>query len=222
MFYVNSLEILFDTDAIFDYFGKIKRDMEQKLDLFSINPEDKIAEQGRILISEPFLADTFFNRSVVYLVDHSDDGSVGFIINKALDIRIENTLEGFENYSDTISMGGPVASNTLHYLHTLGDIVPGSFHVSVFIFWGGELDAVRKLSSAGLIKEHQIRFFLGYSGWSPGQLQKELAENSWVIARVKPDTVMKSREDDSWRAILRGIDKKYRIWADFPVSPEMN
>ena len=196
--------------------------MEKELDFFSINPEDKIAEKGSILISEPFLADTLFSRSVVYLVDHGDEGSIGFIINKSLDIRIENAVEGFENFSDTISMGGPVASNTLHYLHTLGDIIPNSFWVRDNVFWGGDLDTIRKMTSKGVINRDQIRFFLGYSGWSPGQLQKELNENSWVIVRTRPETIMKSRGEDSWRAILRSINKKYRIWADFPESPEMN
>ena len=196
--------------------------MEKELDFFSINPEDKIAEKGSILISEPFLADTLFSRSVVYLVDHGDEGSIGFIINKSLDIRIENAVEGFENFSDTISMGGPVASNTLHYLHTLGDIIPNSFWVRDNVFWGGDLDTIRKMTSKGVINSNQIRFFLGYSGWSPGQLQKELNENSWVIVRTRPETIMKSRGEDSWRAILRSINKKYRIWADFPESPEMN
>lgn len=196
--------------------------MEKEFDFFTINPEDKIAEKGKILISEPFLNDTFFSRSIVYLTDHSDEGSVGFIINKSLDIKIENALEGFENYGETISMGGPVASNTLHYLHTLGDLIPGSIWVKDNIFWGGDLDAVRKLVSSQVIKKDQIRFFLGYSGWSKGQLQKELNENSWVIARVPTETVMKSRGEDSWRAILRGINKKYKIWAEFPESPEMN
>lgn len=196
--------------------------MEKELDFFSINPEDKIAEKGSILISEPFLADTFFSRSVVYLVDHSDEGSIGFIINKSLDIRIENAVEGFENYSDTISMGGPVAANTLHYLHTMGDMIPNSFWVRDNLFWGGDLDTIRKMTSKGVINHDQIRFFLGYSGWSPGQLQKELNENSWVIVRTRPETIMKSRGEDSWKAILRSINKKYRIWADFPESPEMN
>ncbi|MDX9928333.1 MAG: YqgE/AlgH family protein [Bacteroidales bacterium] len=196
--------------------------MEHELDFFTINPEDKIAEKGRILISEPFLADSFFSRSLVYLVDHSDEGSVGFIINKSLDINIENTLDGFENFHDTISMGGPVAANTLHYIHTMGDIIPGSFRVSDNISWGGDLDVIRKLSAEGKITSNMIRFFLGYSGWSAGQLQKELNENSWVIATVKPDTIMRCRSEDSWKTILRGINKKYRIWADFPESPEMN
>lgn len=196
--------------------------MEKEFDFFTINPEDKIAERGKILISEPFLTDSFFSRSVVYLTDHTDEGSVGFIINKSLDIRIENALEGFDNYNETISMGGPVAANTLHYLHTLGDLIPGSIWVKDNLFWGGDLDSIRKLVASEVIKRDQIRFFLGYSGWTKGQLQKELNENSWVIARVPAETIMKSRGEDTWRDILRGINKKYKIWAEFPESPEMN
>jgi len=196
--------------------------MEEEFDFFTVNAEDKIAEKGKILISEPFLTDSFFSRSIVYLTDHSDEGSVGFIINKSLDIKIENALEGFENYNEIISMGGPVASNTLHYLHTLGDMIPGSTWIKDNLFWGGEIDEIRKLVNTGMIKKGQIRFFLGYSGWTKGQLQNELNENSWVIARVPSETVMKSRGDDSWRAILRGIDKKYKVWAEFPESPDMN
>jgi putative transcriptional regulator len=196
--------------------------MKTDFDFFNIEAVDKIAGKGKILISEPFLADSFFSRSVVYLTDHSEEGSVGFIINKSLDIKIENALEGFDNYTNTISMGGPVAANTLHYLHTVGDLVPGSTWVKDNVFWGGDLDEIRRLCSTGVIKEGDIRFFLGYSGWSAGQLQKELAENSWVIVRVPSEIVMLSRGEDSWRAILRGINKKYKIWADFPESPEMN
>ena len=135
--------------------------MEKEFDFFTINPEDKIAERGKILISEPFLTDSFFSRSVVYLTDHTDEGSVGFIINKSLDIRIENALEGFDNYNETISMGGPVAANTLHYLHTLGDLIPGSIWVKDNLFWGGDLDSIRKLVASEVIKRDQIRFFLG-------------------------------------------------------------
>ena len=81
---------------------------------------------------------------------------------------------------------------------------------------------IRKLITFKRVKNSQIRFFLGYSGWSSGQLEKELKENSWVIARIRPDAVMTSRGQDAWRIILKGLDSKYRIWADFPESPEMN
>jgi len=196
--------------------------MKPELDLFAILPEDKIPEKGKILISEPFLPDTFFNRSVVYLTDHNPKGSVGFILNKKLDIKISDAVSGFEGWNEHLNMGGPVAPDTLHYIHNLGALVPKSVHVEGDIYWGGEIDAIRELIKSGSVSPVQIRFFLGYSGWSAGQLERELKENSWVIAKVKSEMIMNSRGVDSWKRFLKSLKNKYRVWADFPESPEMN
>jgi putative transcriptional regulator len=196
--------------------------MQPELDLFAILPEDKIPERGKILISEPFLPDTFFNRSIVYLTDHSPQGSVGFILNKKLDIEVSAAIEGFEGWDVTLGMGGPVAPDTLHYLHNLGDTIPNSIHVGENIYWGGDIDVIRDLIKNKKIKESDIRFFLGYSGWSAGQLERELKENSWVIAKVNSSIVLNNNSDDTWKKVLRSFKNKYRMWADFPESPEMN
>jgi putative transcriptional regulator len=196
--------------------------MKPEIDLFAILPEDKVPEKGKILVSEPFLADSFFNRSVVYLTDHNPKGSVGFILNKKLDIRISDTVTGFEGWDEYLNMGGPVAPDTLHYIHNLGHIIPKSVHIEGDIYWGGDIDAIRDLIRTESISPEQIRFFLGYSGWSAGQLERELKENSWVITRIKSDTIMSSRGTDSWKKVLRSFKNKYRVWADFPESPDMN
>jgi len=196
--------------------------MKPELDLFTILPEDKIPEKGKILISEPFLPDTFFNRSIIYLTDHTSDGSVGFILNKKLDLQVSAAIEGFEHWDEYLSMGGPVATDTLHYLHKLGDIIPNSILVEGDIFWGGDIDSIRELIKSGKIKQSQIRFFLGYSGWSAGQLERELKENSWIIAKVNSNIVLSNKGDDIWKRVLRSFKNKYRMWADFPDSPEMN
>jgi putative transcriptional regulator len=196
--------------------------MQTEIDLFAIMPEDKIPEKGKVLISEPFLPDTFFNRSIVYLTDHSSQGSVGFILNKKLDLNISSAVAGFEKWNENINMGGPVAPDTLHYLHSLGDIVPNSVLIEDNIWWGGDIDTIRELIALGQISHSQIRFFLGYSGWSAGQLERELKEDSWIIARVKQDIIMNNRGDDTWKKVLRGFKNKYRMWADFPDSPDMN
>jgi putative transcriptional regulator len=196
--------------------------MERDIDLFAILPEDKIPEKGKILISEPFLPDTFFNRSIVYLTDHDSKGSVGFILNKKLDIKISDAVTGFEGWDENLNMGGPVAPDTLHYLHNLGPAVPKSVLVAGGIYWGGDIDVIRNMINLGTVKPEQIRFFLGYSGWSAGQLERELKENSWVIAKVRSEVIMNSRGVDSWKRLLRTFKNKYRIWADFPESPEMN
>lgn len=196
--------------------------MEEELDLFTILPEDKIPGKGKILISEPFLPDTFFNRTIVYLVDHNDEGSVGFILNKKLDIKVCDAISGFEGWEENLSMGGPVAPDTLHYLHSMGDLIPKSVWVDDNIFWGGDIDFVRDMIKKGQLNNSQIRFFLGYSGWSAGQLEKELRENSWVIARVSEDIVLNNQINAGWKKVLRGLKNKYRVWADFPDSPDMN
>ena len=196
--------------------------MKPELDFFTILPEDKIPEKGKILISEPFLPDTFFNRTVVYLADHNADGSVGFILNKKLDIKVCDAISGFEGWDELLSMGGPVAPDTLHYLHNLGEGIPKSVLVDENIYWGGDIDLIKDLISAGNLNNTQIRFFLGYSGWSAGQLEKELKENSWVIAKINSDIVLNNQVDDAWKRVLRGLKNKYRVWADFPDSPDMN
>lgn len=196
--------------------------MEPEIDLFAILPEDKVPEKGKILISEPFLPDTFFNRSIVYLTDHNPKGSVGFILNKKLEIKLCDAVTGFECWEENLNMGGPVSPDTLHYLHNLGHMVPGSIKVESNIYWGGDIDSIRNLIKTGTVAPGQIRFFLGYSGWSEGQLERELKENSWVTARVTPEAIMQSRESDSWKRVLRSLKNKYRVWADFPDSPDMN
>jgi len=196
--------------------------MQPELDLFAILPEDKIPEKGKILISEPFLPDTFFNRSIVYLTEHTPQGSVGFILNKKIDLTVDGSIEGFDGWHDNLNMGGPVAPDTIHYLHNLGNLIPKSVLVEGNIYWGGDIDVIRALIRSGKIRESQIRFFLGYSGWSAGQLERELKENSWVIATVKSEIIMNNRGNDTWKKVLRSLKNKYRAWADFPDSPDMN
>jgi len=197
-------------------------EMKPELDLFTIMPEDKIPEKGKILISEPFLPDTFFNRTIVYLADHTSEGSVGFILNKKLEIKVADAISGFDKWTEHLSMGGPVAPDTLHYLHNLGDMIPKSVWVSDNIFWGGDIDFIRTMIESGNISTSQIRFFLGYSGWSAGQLERELKENSWVIATLKTDFILNNQVDNTWKRVLRSLNNKYRAWADFPESPDMN
>jgi putative transcriptional regulator len=197
--------------------------MEPEVDLFNILPEDKIPSKGKILISEPFLPDNFFNRTIVYLADHTSEGSVGFILNKRLDIKVCDAISGFDKWKEYLSMGGPVSPDTLHYLHNQGDIIPKSVHVDEKIHWGGDIDFIRDLISADKITKTQIRFFLGYSGWEAGQLERELKEDSWVIVKANSNIVLNNDNvDNTWKNLLRSLNSKYRIWADFPESPEMN
>jgi putative transcriptional regulator len=112
--------------------------MNLEFDFFDIK-NDKKATQGCVLISEPFLNDTYFKRSVVYLTEHTDKGSVGFVLNKPIDLKVQDVLHVFPVIETGISIGGPVSTNTVHYIHTLGSRLPNSVHVQDEIFWGAIL-----------------------------------------------------------------------------------
>jgi putative transcriptional regulator len=196
--------------------------MKPEIDLFTIKPEDKIPGRGKVLISEPFLPDTFFNRTVVYLTEHTEMGSVGLILNKMINIKVNEAIEGFLKWNQRLTMGGPVAPDTLHYLHTMGDRIPNSTLVSNNIFWGGDIEVIRDLINAGEVSSGDIRFFLGYSGWGEGQLESELLENSWVIGDAATELIMDMSHEDAWKSALMGLKKRYQMWTEFPESPEMN
>jgi putative transcriptional regulator len=155
--------------------------MELNIDFFSIDNK-QLARQGRVLISEPFLNDTYFKRSVVLLTEHSDEGSVGFVLNKPVDLSVTEVINDFPDIDTEVSIGGPVNTNTIHYIHTLGDTIPNSVKILDNLYWGGDFEVIKDMISTGLIKGSEIRFFLGYAGWSPKQLENELSENAWLIS----------------------------------------
>jgi putative transcriptional regulator len=107
-------------------------------------------------------------------------------------------------------------------LHTLGDIIPNSVPVVGNIYWGGDFEVVERLISSGNISRGQIRFFLGYSGWSPNQLENELAENAWIVCDISPEEIMMPMNKHYWTKKLRGMGQKYEMWSNFPENPEMN
>ena len=194
-----------------------------ELDFNFFDPENKLApSKGKILISEPFLQDNYFKHSIVLLTEHNIEGSVGFVLNKPVNLRADEVINNFPMTDALLTLGGPVSTNTLHYLHTLGDIIPNSVKVLDSIHWGGDFDVVKKLIESGNLNKENIRFFLGYSGWSPNQLDNELAEHSWIVAEIDPFEVMAPMNKHFWKSALRRMGKKFEMWSNFPENPQMN
>lgn len=190
-------------------------------DFLNIEHENLAPRQGRILISEPLLSDTYFKRSVVLITEYSDKGAVGFVLNKPVDIPINEILSDFPDFNAKVYVGGPVAKDTIHFLHTLGELVTGSVHVLDNIYWGGEFDTLKELIKEGIVDSSQVRFFLGYSGWSPNQLENEIEDNAWLVTRVHASKIM-SADKDIWKKTLDDLGKEYKVWANFPENPAMN
>jgi putative transcriptional regulator len=94
--------------------------------------------KGNLLISDPFLKDPNFLRSVIFLCEHQEEGTVGFIINKLHDEPLENYIEASANLSFPLYYGGPVATNTLHFIHQCPDLISEGLEINDGIFWGGD------------------------------------------------------------------------------------
>ena len=114
-------------------------------------------KNGQILLAEPFMADPHFRRSAILLCEHGDEGSVGFIMNKPLDMRIDELVDPFQGFE-----------------LFKGDLIEGSRKVTDGIYWGGDFEQLKALINSELIQPHDIRFFVGYSGWSERQLDDEM------------------------------------------------
>ncbi len=195
--------------------------MDFNIDFFKIK-NDKKVEQGRVLISEPFLEDAYFSRSVVLITEHSEEGTIGFVLNKPIEVKLNEVLQDFPVLNAGISLGGPVNTNTIHFLHTLGGNIPNSVEVKNNIYWGGDFAALKMMVDSGGVKNDQIRFFLGYSGWTANQLQQEIDENAWLVAEIDSALIMKNEKEVFWSDVLKQMDNKYKVWANFPDNPGLN
>ena len=202
----------------FHYFSGMNID----LDIFKIQSNNVLPSRGKILISEPFLRDATFGRSVILLVDHTDEGSMGLVINKQLPLLLNDIIMEFK-YLDEIPLykGGPVATDTLFYLHTLAE-VPGSISISKGLYLNGDFDEIKKYILQGNEINEHIRFFLGYSGWESDQLYNEIKENTWLVSEEEKSYLMKDNTKEMWRKALEKLGSKYETWSRFPQVPTFN
>ncbi|NJN41153.1 MAG: YqgE/AlgH family protein [Flammeovirgaceae bacterium] len=178
--------------------------------------------KGKLLISEPFLPDPNFERTIVLLCDHNSEGSFGFILNKPSIANIGEVMEDFKKIDSPVFIGGPVQQDTLHFLHQIKDlekaveVVPG-------IYWGGDFDQLFSLFDTGQLAIDEIRFFLGYSGWSEGQLLEEIKEDSWIVSEgVTHDLVFQTKPEDMWQKTLKEMGGRFSIYSNYPVDPRLN
>jgi putative transcriptional regulator len=182
----------------------------------------KNPEKGKFLISEPFLLDPNFKRTIILLSEHNEEGSVGFILNKPTDLKLNMVLEDFPEFDSTVYFGGPVQINSLQFLHKAGDILDGSVEVSEGLYWGGSFEILRLLAETKQVDPDDFRFFIGYSGWGAGQLNDEMKMNSWLVASATNDNIFSNDPDKLWSEVLKGMGKKFAILASFPENPSVN
>ncbi|MFN7325927.1 MAG: YqgE/AlgH family protein [Chitinophagales bacterium] len=179
-------------------------------------------EKGVLLLAEPFMEDPYFKRAAVLLCENHPQGTLGFILNKPTQVRLEDVLEDFPPFDAPVYYGGPVQADRLHYIHNLGDLLEDSLPVSDGVWWGGDFDSLKFLIQSELVRPEQIRFFVGYAGWSAGQLEDELSTGSWVPTEMDPNYAFKTAADKIWSLAMYNKGNAFEILADLPDELSSN
>lgn len=188
-----------------------------------IQPNKNFPKPGNLLISEPFLQDENFVRSVVLLCEHNSEGSFGLVLNKPSILHLEELIEELSFLEKEVFVGGPVEQNTLHFIFFHPDPLPESISIGEDIWWGGDFDSLVEALKTGQLSAEQVMFFIGYSGWGPGQLSDELEDNTWIISEEKLDAnLIHDSTGNLWKSILKNMGGEFKVIANYPLDPRLN
>lgn len=186
------------------------------------NKNKENPEKGKVLIANPFLKDPHFVRSVVLLCEHRDEGSFGFIFNKPFHQTLDELLDDVTFKKIPVYLGGPVQLDTLHFIHQEPGLIEGGIKIIQGVYWGGDFERAIELLNNGVLDDNRIKFFLGYAGWSDGQLENELEEKSWIVAPASLNLLFKQDNKETWQQSLRDLGKDFAILANYPIDPTLN
>ncbi len=179
-------------------------------------------ETGSLLVAEPFMWDPNFKRTVALLCEnHPENGAFGFVLNRKLEMKLHEAINGIKKFDAPLYYGGPVELDTLHFLHQLEDL-EGAIMVCEGVYWGGNFDAVKRMINNREVKPSDFRFFLGYSGWGTEQLADELKEKSWIVHAAKSKHIFKTPPDELWKQILKEKGGEYTLMVNYPEDPSYN
>lgn len=191
------------------------------MDLDFVLQNAVLPSKGCLLISEPFLADPHFDRSVILLCEHHRQyGSFGFVLNRVTPLEVGDVVE-MSSFNQTLYVGGPVEHNTLHFIHTMKNI-PNAIPLKDGVFWGGDFDYVKSLAITNKLQPDNSRFFVGYSGWGYEQLEKEIQSKSWLVVEQNLQFIFETEAKNLWRTILKNMGGKYKVFANYPKNPRFN
>lgn len=180
------------------------------------------ANAGKLILAEPLLQDQYFARTVVFLIEHNEEGTVGFILNKPMNLGINEVVNNFPEFDAKVFFGGPVENNSLFYFHTNDSLKESSKEVLPGLFWGGDFEKLKELIKEKKIKSSEIRFFVGYAGWNKGQIDEEIADGSWIVANPTIEHIMSADDKILWKVIMKSFGKKYEILSNYPEDPSLN
>jgi putative transcriptional regulator len=178
---------------------------------------------GRLLVASPALADSNFRRTVVLVLDHAEEGALGVVINRPTEVTATEVLAswgGMVSTPDLVFAGGPVSTDSALGIAAVPDVDGPVGWKRLYDGTGlVDLDAPPELLSGAL---RGLRIFAGYAGWSPGQLENELAEGAWFVVPAEADDVFTTAPGDLWRRVLCRQPSRLALLSTFPDDPGQN
>lgn len=178
--------------------------------------------RGILLISDPFLKDPNFMRTAVLVCDHQQEGTFGFVLNRPYDQPLGELINDLEGHNFPVHYGGPVQLDTVHFLHRVPHIISGGMEITDGIFWGGNFEEVVARIKQKQLKQSDIRFYIGYSGWGEGQLESELKEKAWITCKASQKLVFHKQPNIIWSEALKTLGGEYVQMVNYPIDPQLN
>ena len=198
--------------------------MKEIDDIFHLDDLQPEPQRGALLIAKPTVDDTCFSRSVIVAVNHSKRGSMGLIINKPSGLTLNEAIDGLLTDEDIpLYLGGPVNTELLFYIHTLGDIITDAKPIGNGMFVGGSYDAMKRYINSGAPVNGNVKFMLGYSGWAASQLNAEIGMHDWAVSfDVDTALVLSNHHEDIWQQLVTRLGERYKMWKNWPSDLSMN
>jgi putative transcriptional regulator len=144
------------------------------------------------------------------------------VLNNPSKISLFEIINDIPQSDFPVYIGGPVAKNSVHFIHNIGNKIEGARKIGDGLYFGGDFDTVKKLIQEKNISKKNIRFFAGYSGWEDNQLKNEIKEKSWILKNSNTKICLEYTNSNLWSRIIKSLDQKYAIWTNMPVDPSLN
>lgn len=186
--------------------------------------ERVVPAAGVLLVANPKMADPRFQETVVLLLAHGEEGTLGLILNRPTDLnlaRLMPDLEAPEKERHVVFYGGPVGLNLLLYLVRSASAPEDARSVLGNVYYGADRDILGKLLN-GRQDAGTLRLYVGHAGWAPGQLAGEIARGDWLLVKGDSRTVFEGDLSNLWRELMqRQPPRGMTIEAPQPLPPEV-
>lgn len=178
--------------------------------------------KGILLIANPFLKDPNFSRTVIFICENMTEGTFGFVLNKQFSRNLSEIIPDMDMPDLPVYMGGPVQPDSLHFIHQYPELISGGEEIFDGVYWGGNFESLQIHLKNNDISSDKIRFFIGYSGWTEGQLDQEIKDESWLTVNATRKLIFETDARDTWKESLNYLGGEYKMLINFPIDPQLN